>query len=130
MGQGEGSVKTNPLDYPSSHTCDMPLDDLIPRCAEHQRAPVVYRGEQRIAVFEAVLEVDECFVELLDEPFEFASLWWRRRFNQHPRRINCSHFKDHATESKGRVVERVWTYLGGLDGGFKLVGSNGRPDFD
>jgi hypothetical protein len=121
-------VKTNPLDYPSSHPCDMPLDDLIPRRAEHQRAPMVYRGEQRIAVFEAVLQVGEGFVELFDEPFEFASLWWRNRFNQHPRCLKCSHFKDDATESEGRVAQR--TYLGRLDGGFKLVGSNGRPDFD
>ena len=100
---------TNPLDYPSSHTCDMPLDDLIPRCAEHQRAPVVYRGEQRIAVFKAVLEVGECFVELFDEPFEFASLRWRKRFNQHPRCIKRGHSKDHATESKERVVQRMDT---------------------
>jgi hypothetical protein len=106
----------------------MPLDDLIPRCAEHQCAPLVYRGEQRIAVFEAVLEVGEGFVELFDKPFEFASLWWRKRFNQHPRCPKCSHFKDHATEPKGRVAQR--TYLGRLDGGFKLVGRNGRPDFN
>lgn len=79
-----GRKKTDPLDYPCPHTRDMPLDNLIPRCAEHERAPVVYRREQRIAVFETVLEVGEGFVELFDKPVEFASLCSRGRFDQHP----------------------------------------------
>lgn len=86
-------VKTDPFDYPRPHTRDMSFDDFIPRCAEYQCAPLVYRREQRIAVFEAVLEVGEGFVELFNEPFEFAFLWWRKRFNQHPRCIHFSHLE-------------------------------------
>lgn len=63
----------------------MSLDDLVPRGAEDQRAPRVDRRKQRIAVFEAVLEVAEGFAQLLDEPVEFAFLFGRRqRLNQHP----------------------------------------------
>jgi hypothetical protein len=52
----------------------MPLYGLIPRGAEHQGAPRVYRGEQSIAVLEAVAEVGEGLAQLVDEPVELALL--------------------------------------------------------
>ncbi len=84
--------RTHPLDYPCPHTRDMPFNNLVSRRAEHQRASRVYRGEQRIAVLEAVLEVGEGFAQLFDEPVEFAVLSGRREgFNQHPRGIHLEH---------------------------------------
>ena len=97
---GEG--KTDPLYYPCPYARDMPLDDLVPRCAQHQRAPRVYRRKQRIAVLEAMFEVGEGFAQLVDEPVEFAFLWRRARSDQHPR---CIHYFGHL-ESHARVKRR------------------------
>jgi hypothetical protein len=128
-GKRPGTGSTHPLDYPCPYACNVPLYYLVPRRAEHQSASRVYRGEQGIAVFQAVLEVGDGFAKLFDEPVEFAFLGWRRRarLNQHPRSI---HFEmDH---TKARCDER-WVggcaYLCGFNGRFKLVGRNVRPDF-
>ena len=67
-------MQTDPLDYSRADTRDMSFDNLIPRCAQHQRAPRVYRRQQRIAVLETMLEVGEGFVQLIDQPVEFTSL--------------------------------------------------------
>lgn len=50
------------------------LDDLVARGAEHQRAARVDGREEGIAVFEPMLEVYERFVQLREEPVEFALL--------------------------------------------------------
>lgn len=103
MGNGtEG--RTHPLDYACSYARDMSLNDLVPRCAEHQGAPLVDWRKQRIAVFEAVLQVGEGLVKLVDEPVEFASLWWRKdRFYQHPGCINFGHLRDNARAGRDLV---------------------------
>ena len=68
---------TNPFNYPRPYAGDMSLDTLVAWCTEHQRASRVYRRKQRIAVFEAMLEVREGLSELVDKPIEFAFLFWR-----------------------------------------------------
>lgn len=70
----EKSGETHPLDYPCADPCDMAFDYLVPRRAEDQRAPLVYRRKQRITVLEAMPEVGQGFVEFFDEPDEFALL--------------------------------------------------------
>ncbi len=57
----------------------MPLGNLIARRADNQCAPRVDGRKERIAILEAMFEVREGFVELFDEPVEFAVLLWRRR---------------------------------------------------
>jgi hypothetical protein len=88
----------------------MPLNSLVPRRAQYQRAPLVYRRKQRIAVLEAVLEVGEGFAQLVDEPVEFAFLWRRARFDQHPRCIHdLGHLESHALVGRRGATWRVRT---------------------
>lgn len=107
---------TNPLDNTCPDARDVSLDYLVPWCAEHKRAARVDGRKQRIAVFEAVFEVGEGFAEFLDEPVEFAFLfWWCKRFNQHPRCLDTfHHFGGHVLMSeKGYGMK---AYLRRLDG--------------
>jgi hypothetical protein len=67
-------TESYPLDYPRTDSGYGALDSLVSWCAEHKGTARVDWGEERIAVFEAVLEVDEGLVELLEEPVEFALL--------------------------------------------------------
>lgn len=74
MGEAGRCRATNPFDDSRPYSGDVALDYLIPGRAEHQRAPRLYRRQQRIAVFEAMLDVGEGLAELVDEPVEFAFL--------------------------------------------------------
>lgn len=132
---------TYPFDDPGANSSYGPFYNLIPRCAENQSAPRVYWRKERIAFFEAVLQVIEGLVQLLEQPVELALLQAGRSINQHhfPGRrqvASISHpysNKEICVDGQGQKEESkgyMRTYLCSLLGNYKLFRRDRWPDLD
>lgn len=86
LDSGGGEERRRAVAYALDYSCpdarDVPLDDLVPVRADDEGATWVDRGEEGVAVLQAVLEVLEGLVELVEEPFKLSALWRDRGLGQ------------------------------------------------